>query len=96
MAKNKDKVFSESFRVLKDNGKMFVSDIVLLKELSEEQKNDKDLVAGCVGGALLKNDYLNKIKNAGFKVNILGEDTDISKRQYDGIALESLKIKAYK
>lgn len=96
LAPDKDRVFSEAFRVLKENGKMFVSDIVLLGELSEEQKNDKDLIAGCVGGALQRNDYLNKIKNAGFKVKILGEDEDISKRQYDGILLESLKIEAYK
>ena len=36
------------------------------------------------------------IKNAGFKLNILSEDKDISKRQYQGIALESIKIEAIK
>lgn len=96
LATDKDKVFSEAFRVLKENGKMFVSDIVLLKELSEKQKNDKNLISGCIGGALLKDEYLAKIKNAGFQVKILGEDIDISKRQYNGIALESLKIEVYK
>ncbi len=96
LAPNKDKVFLEAFRVLKDKGKMFVSDIVLLGELSEEQRNDKDLIAGCVGGALYREDYLSIIERAGFKVRILGEDKDISKRQYEGIPLESLKIEAYK
>ncbi len=96
LATDKDKVFSESFRVLKENGKMFVSDIVLLKELSEEQKHDKDLISGCVGGALLKDEYLAKIRNMGFKVKILGEDVNISERQYNGIALESLKIEVSK
>jgi SAM-dependent methyltransferase len=96
LAPNKDAVFSEIFRVLKENGRMFVSDIVLLGELTEEQKNDKDLIAGCVGGALQKDDYLRKIEGAGFKVRILGEDKKISKRQYDGIPLESLKVEAYK
>ena len=96
LAPNKDKVFKESFRVLKKGGKMFVSDIVLLGELTEEQKKDEGLLAGCVAGALQKEEYLKKIKNAGFKVNILGEDKDISKRQYEGIALESLKIEATK
>lgn len=75
---------------------MFVSDIVLLGELSEEQRNDKDLISGCVGGALQIEDYLSIIERAGFKVRILGEDKDISKRQYEGIPLESLKIEAYK
>ncbi|MBW2739609.1 MAG: arsenite methyltransferase [Deltaproteobacteria bacterium] len=96
LAPNKDKVFLEAFRVLKDKGKMFVSDIVLLGELSEEQRNDKDLITSCVGGALHKEDYLSIIESAGFKVRILGEDKDISKRQYEGIPLESLKIEAYK
>jgi len=60
------------------------------------QRNDKDLIAGCVGGALLKDDYLKMINEAGFRVKILSEDKDISKKQYNGIPLESLKIMAYK
>jgi SAM-dependent methyltransferase len=96
LAPNKDKVFSEAYRVLKKGGRMYVSDIVLLGELTEEQKNDEGLIAGCVGGALQKEEYIQKIKNAGFKVNILGEDKDISKRQYSGIALESLKLEGIK
>jgi arsenite methyltransferase len=96
LAPNKDKVFMESFRVLKEGGKMLVSDIVLLKPLSKEQLEDNDLLSGCVAGALLKEDYLNKIRNAGFKINILNEDKDISKRQYEGIALESIKVEAIK
>jgi ArsR family transcriptional regulator len=49
-----------------------------------------------VGGALLKNDYLKIVRGAGFKVKILSEDKDISKRQYQGAALESLKVEAKK
>lgn len=96
LAPNKDKVFGEVYRVLKNEGRMFVSDIVLLKELSKEQKNNKELISGCVAGALLKNDYIEKIKNAGFKTEIISEDTKISKEQYKGMPLESLKIKAVK
>ena len=44
----------------------------------------------------LKDDYLKIIKDTGFKVKILSEDKDISKRQYQGIPLESLKIEAIK
>ena len=96
LAPDKDKVFQESFRVLKKNGKMFVSDIVLLGELTKEQKNDERLLTGCVAGALQKEDYIRKMKNAGFKIKILGEDKGISKTQYNGVALESLKIEARK
>jgi len=96
LAPDKLKVFKEAYRVLKNGGKMYVSDIVLLKELSEEHRNDKELLCSCVAGALLKQDYIDKIKQAGFKVKIIAEDKDISKRQYGGIALESLKVEAIK
>jgi arsenite methyltransferase len=96
LAPNKDKVFKESYRILKKGGKMLVSDIVLLGELTKEQKQNKELISGCVAGALQREDYVRKIKNAGFEVKILGEDKDISKRQYEGIPLESLKIEAIK
>ncbi len=93
---NKEKAFKEAYRVLKNGGKMYLSDIVLLEDLSDEQKNDDDLLSGCVAGALLKDDYLDKLKNAGFKLHILNENKNISKEQYNGIALESLSIEAEK
>ncbi|MFW6120785.1 MAG: arsenite methyltransferase [Petrotogales bacterium] len=96
LAPDKSKVFKDVYRVLKKDGKMFVSDIVLLEELTEEQRNDNELIAGCVGGALLKDDYLKIVKDAGFKVRILSEDKEINKRQYQGIPLESLKIEGVK
>jgi len=96
LSPDKLKVFKEAHRVLKNGGRMYVSDIVLLAELTEEQKNNKELLSGCVAGALQKDEYLKLIKQAGFEVNILGEDKSISKKQYQGIALESLKVEAIK
>ena len=75
---------------------MYVSDIVLLEDLSKEQRENSKLIAGCVGGALLKNDYLMIIKKAGFNYRILDEDVDISNRQYQCINLESLKVELFK
>lgn len=96
LSPEKFKVFKEAYRVLKTGGRMFVSDMVLLKELSEAQRNDKKLIAGCVGGAILKNDYLKLIKKAGFEATILSEDKNISKKQYKGFPVESLKLEAHK
>ncbi|MDD2913088.1 MAG: arsenite methyltransferase [Candidatus Paceibacterota bacterium] len=96
LAPDKLKVFKKAYRVLKKGGKIFLSDIVLLKELSEKQKNDENLLAGCVAGALLKEDYLAKLKEAGFKINILNENRKISKEQYNGIDLMSLTLEAVK
>jgi len=96
LSPDKEKVFSEAHRVLKNGGKMFISDIVLLEELTQEQRNDEALIAGCVGGAVLKDDYIKMIQNAGFKVKVLAEDKEISKRKYNGIKVESIKIEATK
>lgn len=96
LAPDKEKVFREAFRVLKRKGKLCVSDIVLLKNLTEEQKQDEELIAGCVGNAILRNDYLNLIKKVGFKVYETADDKEINKRQYQGLPLESLKIVAIK
>lgn len=96
LAPDKDAVFKEAFRVLKPGGRMFVSDIVLLSELTEEQKQDDALLTGCVAGALQKDEYLQKIADAGFGFEISKENTDISKSQYKNINLESISIKAFK
>lgn len=96
LAPDKLKVFREAYRVLKTDGRMYVSDIVLLEELTEEQRNDDDLVAGCVGGALLKDEYLKIIRDAGLRFRILFENKKISKTQYHGISLESLTVEAFK
>ncbi|KKQ30070.1 MAG: UbiE/COQ5 methyltransferase [Candidatus Shapirobacteria bacterium GW2011_GWF2_37_20] len=69
LAPDKAKVFKEIYRVLKTGGKLMVSDVVLIKPLPEDLKNDKDLLVGCVSGAILKEDYLNLLKQTGF-VNI--------------------------
>lgn len=95
---DKFKVFQEANRVLKPGGKMYVSDVVLLSELSEGQKNDTKLLCACVGGALLKSDYLKKLEDAGFAVEIVGEDREISRTWFghDDLPIESLKFIASK
>lgn len=93
---DKERAFREIYRVLKNDGKIYLSDIVLLEDISEDIKNDEELLASCVGGALLRDEYLDIIRKSGFEVRILSEDKDISKRQYQGIPLESLKIEAKK
>lgn len=96
LATNKTKVFEEIFRVLKKWWKSYISDIVLLKDLSKEEKENKELIAGCVWWAILKDEYLEIIKKIWFEVNILWEDKDISERQYNWVALESLKLELIK
>ncbi len=96
LSPDKEKVFRESFRVLKKGGRMYVSDMVLLEELTKEQRADEELISGCVGGALLRDEYLRIVREAGFGVRVLSEDREISKRQYAGLPVQSLRIEAIK
>ncbi|MCI0494788.1 arsenite methyltransferase [candidate division KSB1 bacterium] len=67
LSPDKAQVFREAFRVLKPGGRMMVSDIVLLAELPEPIQKSIDAYVGCLAGALLKDDYLGKIRDAGFQ-----------------------------
>ena len=64
---NKPKAFSEVHRILKVGGHFSISDIVLTGDLPERIKNAAEMYAGCVASAIQKEDYLEIIKNSGFK-----------------------------
>lgn len=64
---DKQKAFSEIFRVLKPGGHMSVSDIVVSKTLPEKIAKAAVLYAGCIGGAQVKAEYLAGLGMAGFK-----------------------------
>jgi SAM-dependent methyltransferase len=66
---NKRNVFSEIFRVLKPKGHFSISDIVLEGELPQNLKKAAEMYAGCVSGALQKDEYIKIIHETGF-VNI--------------------------
>lgn len=74
LAPDKRRVFVEAFRVLKPGGRLMISDIVLLNKLPEEIRNSIEAYVGCVAGAVLKDEYLKAIKEAGFQdVKIMNE-----------------------
>jgi arsenite methyltransferase len=66
LSSDKAKVFAEAHRVLKPGGRLTVSDIVSEGVIPDEIKNDPDAWTGCIAGALQQQEYLEKIKKAGF------------------------------
>jgi arsenite methyltransferase len=64
---NKIKAFAEIYRIIKPGGHFCVSDIVLKGELPEQLKKSAEMYAGCVAGAIQQDEYLDIIKNSGFK-----------------------------
>lgn len=66
---DKKKAFEEIYRILKPGGHFSVSDIVTSGKLPESLQSVAELYAGCVSGAISKEEYLDIIKQSGF-VNI--------------------------
>ena len=66
LAPDKDAVFKEVFRVLKPGGHFSISDVVLVGELPGHLREDAEMYAGCVSGAIQKETYLDLIKQNGF------------------------------
>ncbi len=66
LAPDKSRVFKEAFRVLRSGGRLMVSDMVLEKALPTEIKEQVGAYTGCLAGAILKEKYLQLIRDAGF------------------------------
>ena len=66
LSSDKDAVLREAFRVLKPGGRFAVSDVVTRGEMLPEIRKSVLLWVGCIAGALEENDYLSKLKSAGF------------------------------
>jgi len=74
---NKDGVFKEIYRVLKQGGHFSISDIVLEGELPPAIKQAAEMYAGCVAGAIQKQVYLELIEANGFKNIVIQKDKTI-------------------
>jgi ubiquinone/menaquinone biosynthesis C-methylase UbiE len=75
LSPEKDQVFREAFRVLKSGGRLMVSDIVLLRELPGAIRDSVAAYVGCVAGAVLKDQYLEGMRSAGFEnVQVISEE----------------------
>ncbi len=64
---DKKKAFSEIMRVLKPGGHFCVSDVVLKGKLTARMREDAEMYAGCVSGAVELDEYIKLIENQGFK-----------------------------
>ena len=96
---DKNNAYREVYRVLKPGGRILVSDLVTEGFIPEKIRRNFQAWSECVGGAMEKKDYLNTIKNAGFKeVEILKQhfftETNMDERLIGKIT--SIQLKAIK
>lgn len=79
LAEDKYAVFREIARVLRPGGRLAVSDIALKKELPIEVSSDLLAQVGCIGGAILIDDYKRGLLEAGFAhAEIIDTKRDLS------------------
>ena len=67
LAPDKAAVFAEMYRVLKPGGRFVVSDVVSEGNLPDSIRNNPELWAGCVAGAIDRDAYLDVIRATGFQ-----------------------------
>ena len=93
---NKTNAFKEVFRILKNDGRMVISDLITDKELSADQVNSEKWCE-CIDGALTKENYLSCIRDAGFKkIDVLEERAYMDGEKINDRKITSLVIKAIK
>ena len=63
---DKDRAFREIHRVLKSGGRLAVSDMAWEIEPAAPVREDMEALVGCIGGALVLDDYVTRLKRAGF------------------------------
>jgi ubiquinone/menaquinone biosynthesis C-methylase UbiE len=93
---DKERLFSEMFRVLKRGGRVAVSDIVADEDVPERLQNNPELWSGCISGAFREDAFLEAFERAGFYgMEIVKRDSN-PWRVVEGIEFRSVTVLAYK
>jgi arsenite methyltransferase len=74
---NKEKAMGDIYRVLKPGGHFSISDVVLIGNLPKKLQNAAEMYAGCISGAIQKDEYLGIIEKVGFRNIILQKQKPI-------------------
>lgn len=93
LSPNKQRVYDEVYRVLKPDGRIAISDIVLMKELTREMQEDESLYCGWVTGASSVEELNSYLEKSGFKnINIT---TKAVPKEYEEKWGHNLKVGEY-
>ncbi|ODS31360.1 MAG: hypothetical protein SCARUB_03527 [Candidatus Scalindua rubra] len=94
LSPDKKAVFNEMWRILKDHGRIVISDIVSQEETPPHLKINKQLWGECISGALTEDEFMAYLEQAGF----YGLQT-LSKvfwKEVKGYSFYSVTLRGYK
>lgn len=66
LSTDKTQVFKESFRVLKEGGRIAISDVIANKPLPKEMVNNQNLYCNCISGAITIDQLKTILSRVGF------------------------------
>jgi arsenite methyltransferase len=79
-AEDKQTVWNEIFRILKNKGRFVVSDIYSTEPIPLEFKNDPVAISECWAGSVTREEYLLQLRTAGFSsIQIIEESAPYEK-----------------
>jgi ubiquinone/menaquinone biosynthesis C-methylase UbiE len=94
LSPDKPRVFAEMWRILKDHGRILISDIVSERRIPPHLKTNTRLWGECIVGALTQQEFLSELERAGFY------GLDIVKKTYwkdvEGFPFFSVTVRGYK
>jgi SAM-dependent methyltransferase len=96
LAPNKRRVFAEVFRVLKPGGRFSISDMVSRGQIPVSVRKNPELWAGCIGGAIDEEEYLDIIRETGFRDVEVHDRYESASVKRDGYSLVSVTVEAVK
>jgi len=94
LSPDKKAVFNEMWRILKDHGRIVISDIVSEEETPPYLKLNKQLWGECISGALTEDEFMAYLEQAGFYgLQILSK---VFWKEVEGYLFYSVTLRGYK
>ncbi len=97
LSPDKSKVYDEAFRVLKNGGRIAISDVVSKRKLTDEMKQDSGVYCACISGASSVSEIEKMLKKSGFvnvKIDPKSESSEFIKNWSDKFASENYVVSA--
>ncbi|MEM7008191.1 MAG: methyltransferase domain-containing protein [Thermodesulfobacteriota bacterium] len=94
LSPDKRKVFGEMLRILKDHGRIVVSDIISSQKIPASITDNKELLGECIAGALTEDRFLSNLEQVGFYgIEVLGKT---HWKTIENVDFFSISVRAYK